>query len=178
MLEIANFSHKKMSRPIGRYRLIITDYFDELTYDVHFIIEKELQENCHDESKMDLINKKREIYLKEIKYAETFNLANLDKELAKDLDSLNDLDKTDLNGRLFKIFCFTVEFKFLTRLIIIDEYLTNEEISLFRCLFTNYHTESEPNESYFGLQKNILTDIFSNIHTVSKILIHLCFYCL
>jgi hypothetical protein len=118
---------------IGRYRILITDYFDGVTNEIDFLIEKELQANSNDSVKMEELNKRREVYLTEIKRVETENLNSLNAGKKK-IAVLDELVELDLFKELFSVFCFTVVYKNLTRLITTNLYLSSQQISLYKNL--------------------------------------------
>jgi hypothetical protein len=133
---------------VGRYRLAITDYFDSVTSEIDFSIEQELQTHFDDEVEQSEINAKRSAYLEEIKDAEAFNLKHLDKEIVKDLASFNQLDEQSQNSRLFRKFCFALEYKGSLRLVVTDIYLSEMQLKMFKSLiFYNYPTNSYLNYS-------------------------------
>jgi hypothetical protein len=132
---------------IGKYRLIITDYFDALTSEIDLLIERELQVNSNDESKMSDLNKRRDVYLNEIKRVEIENINSLNRE--KNIDYLNTLDdELKLYRELFSVFSFTIEFKSLTRLITTNSYISTQQISLYKNLlkYANQDDEDDSNQ--------------------------------
>ncbi len=124
--------YSKMTIGIGKYRLMIADYFDSLTSEIDFSIEKELAEYSQDDAQMSEINQKREVYLKEVKESEAINLKHLNEKLHDNLDQLFFLDENTVKQKLMKVFCFTIEYNDLLRLIVTDFYLTQEQIFLYK----------------------------------------------
>jgi hypothetical protein len=114
---------------IGECRLLLTEYFDSVTSEIDFFIEKRLQANFGDKEKSAKINKKRDILLKEVKEAEQLNLKHLNENLVNDLDSL-----AGDSSKLFVVFCFVLELNQKKRLIVTDEYIPEGELNLFKKL--------------------------------------------
>jgi hypothetical protein len=116
---------------LGKYRMIVTEHADTLTNKVDLFSEKELQANSNDSAAMKAINKRRDVYLTEIKRVEAFNLNRINSAKQEYIEQLDEADELNLNKMLFSMFCFVVEFKKLNRLIVTNEYLSSEQIASF-----------------------------------------------
>jgi hypothetical protein len=143
---------------IGKFRLAVSSHCDIVTSEVDFYIEQELQVNCEDEIEQSAINAKRNVYLKEIKEAEASNLKHLNEELASDLTFFSESNEQAQSERLFKTFCFTIEYKNSFRLVVTDIYLSERQLKIFKSLiFYNYPANTVLN---YSADLDFYADIF------------------
>jgi hypothetical protein len=115
---------------IGKFRLILTDYFDAITNEIDLFAETELQRNFEDDTKLAEINKSREVLLCRVKEIEHLNLRHLNETF----------DERNLNAylgdfsQLFTVFCFVLPFDNDIRLIVTDGYLSVAELEIYKSL--------------------------------------------
>jgi hypothetical protein len=116
----------------GEYGLMIQGYFASVASQVEFLLEKELTTANYfkDKAKLEQVNAKKAVYLKEINQCSQINLDCLNDEanLARVKASKNDYE---LRSNLFRAFCFLAQFRGLTRLISTDIFLSDEQIAIY-----------------------------------------------
>lgn len=127
-------------------KLRIVGFFDEIINNIDFKTEYELGRCLLDESEIELVNRRRELFISHIKQLQDFNLLNLDKSY--DEHEFESLVGTELDNRLFRKFCFFVDQNILGkepdcfaddlfgRMVIVDRYISEETLAAFRELFS------------------------------------------
>jgi hypothetical protein len=157
-------------RNAGKYRLTITYHFDAVISEIDASTERELQaaaECDNDELEHTIINARRDTLLGEVNAAQKTNLTNFEDNILPRLDVFNELDERTQLTQLFRVFCFTVEFRNVLRLIVTDMFLTTEQLRMFKSLVHyNYPANSILN---FSTDMDFYSEIFDlSINRVSK----------
>jgi hypothetical protein len=150
-----------MTPDVGRYRLMIVDYFDELRNEIDLCIEKQLIECYENDEEVDLLNKRRDVQLSEVADIEAANLKHLDELDDLAVDQLLFEDADSVRVKLFKTFCFVIDYNELMRLVIIDSCFSKEQILLFKetARFINQITG-------YLMEKSVLDKLFAFTSTV------------
>jgi hypothetical protein len=165
-----------MAKPIGFYRLLISDYFDRLRSEIDMATEKELQKIPLNDPKAAKINHRRELFLHEIKDAERYNLKHLNNELAKDIEQLGELDEHFLMEKLFKVYCFAIDFDRSSHLIITDLYLSREQLALYKLLVAQFNRIVKININLNGRILDKFFDMVKNVDSNPQVWISFAFF--
>jgi hypothetical protein len=116
---------------ISKYRLVISEYFDNLVSEIDFQTETAIRKNNQDDLRTKELNQRREIYLKAIRESEQVNLKHLNEILALSLEALKDLKDQALIESLLSEFCYFIRYKRIYRLIITDKFYTSKQMKKF-----------------------------------------------
>ena len=155
----------------GKLRLKIAEYFDSLTSRVD--LQAEILLASYETDTNDLfaqrVNLTRTNLIQEIKLAEQRNLKNLD---SIDTEYFTELDEYKLNRVLFQRFCFLIENtdtnyenSAFAYLILVDGFLSSEEIDNFKTFLYYSNRERKLNETncFFEVEKvKVITSFLVN----------------
>jgi hypothetical protein len=87
---------------MNQSKLKVCEYFDNLVNRLDLAVEGAITDNYHDTNLEDELNKQRDVFIKEIRYVETYNLRALSDMDIKPGEVLSDEE-------LFPKFCFFIE---------------------------------------------------------------------
>jgi hypothetical protein len=159
-----------MSSHRATNKLKIVDYFDDLKNKIDLLVEIFINDNQHDQARIDEINKAREEWIKEADECQAFNLAELEKNKRKD-EQITDEE-------LFKRHCFLIKSCadlqtgcFTGRFISTDVYLRPGQIECYEKLL-GFASNGKIYFSNKQLAKN-LDSIFVGVEICNEVRIDL-----
>jgi hypothetical protein len=167
---------------MSKHKLKICEYFDNLIGKIDEIVETVIACNHHDAQLVDAFNKQRDLFLDEIRHAQTFNLNALPELKPTQSENLKISDlfpkfcflikhdpRDDSSSREKKIIRISDEKKIMfyhadipklelgVKLIVTDMYLTDGQIKCFENLFNHsFYTEIDKDLFFEKNQKYVI----------------------